>query len=203
MSEKLSHIWNFSFRLSFLGECLQVIKNGFDIKVVSQQTTLLLWVPQSEISSVDTFFFFLVDVQLNQTSSIFFMFLSASSDHLSSLDKRHLFTMYLTVRVFPQLETVCNDPIFRGYGDLDQFSTYFPEILRKERAFRIQRSNFKMATKPQTLSRLATYTSHPHLPSSSLFCFHSKLPFHARKAPTVNPRYHLSDCEDHTPGETV
>lgn len=45
--------------------------------------------------------------------------------------------MYLIVCVFPQLETVCNDPICRGYGDLDQFSTYASEALRKERAFKI------------------------------------------------------------------
>lgn len=45
--------------------------------------------------------------------------------------------MYLIVCVFPQLETICNDPIFRGFGDLDQFSNYALAALKEERAFRI------------------------------------------------------------------
>lgn len=72
----------------------------------------------------------------------------ASSDHLSSLDKRLLLTMYLIVCVLPQLETICNDPIFRGYADLDHFSTWSAKALREEMAFRVEKSKLRLAGKP-------------------------------------------------------
>ena len=88
----------------------------------------------------------------------------ASSDHLSSLDKRLLLTMYLIVCVFPQLETICNDPIFRGYADLDHFSTQSAKPLREEMAFTIERSKLRTAGKPQHC-----HLSHIHQPLSPTF----------------------------------
>lgn len=109
MAEKLLCIWNFPLLLEHGGW------KEFDIKAAREQINFTLYCRFQSLKQALLILFFLKWMcNLLRQVADFLCLPPASSDHLSSLDKRLLLTMYLIVCVFPQLETICNDPIFRG-----------------------------------------------------------------------------------------